>query len=260
MDIDLTHAYREGYNFDSNNYLNRAWKRFGKDYGVFIGMSLLFFILGIVLSFIPIVSLFNGTFSSLLYAGFYIYCRNMNRQTQQTGDFFGGFKFLKDILLYNIVVFLLIVPLLFISISSVIPFEVFWEMVQGSIDPYDIEGRIDQDGIANLPLFFIGMMVFMALAIYISISFVFAIPLIVDAGLGFWPAMELSRKTVGRNFFAFLVFGIVFVLTVAFGTVLTCGIGLLFFIPFSYVLIFEMYDQIFNPEPSSFLSEDSSIE
>lgn len=259
MKIDLTKAYREGYTFDYNSYFSKAWKRFGADYGSFIGMNLLFFVITIVVSLIPIVGIFNGLVSAVLYAGFYIYCRNMDRGTEKPGDFFAGFPFLGQIFLYNLVIFLLIIPLLFITLSAVIPLGVFMDLVLGNIQPYEFENQFEPEMISNIPIFMLGIFIFTCLAIYISVSFVFTIPLIVDAKQSFWQAMELSRKTVGRNFFSFLLFWIVYGIVASIGVVITCGIGLLLFIPFTYLLTYEMYNQIFEPEPSGYLDENDHL-
>ena len=58
-------------------------------------------------------------------------------------------------------------------------------------------------------LSFIGVLLVFPPAVYLTVSWVFAPLLIVDKGLDFWPAMELSRKVVAKQFFG--VLGLLFI-------------------------------------------------
>ena len=53
-----------------------------------------------------------------------------------------------------------------------------------------------------------GILLILPPVIYLGVSWIFASLLIVDKGLDFWPAMELSRKVAGKQFFS--VFGLLF--------------------------------------------------
>ncbi len=246
---------KNGYEFDYNSYLSGAWKLFGKETATFIAMTILLFLILLALSLIPVLNFFNNFLSVILFAGFYIYARNIKRGSAKAGDFFQGFNYIGNIFVAQLIIFLLIVPLFFIVFASILPIESIWDLIQGNINSYEFESFVQEDMISNLPLFFLSILLVMGVSIYVSLSFMFATALIVDAQMGFWEALETSRKAVGQHFFSFLVFSIICIIIVAIGTVITCGAGLLIIIPYSYLLIFEMYDQIFQPrteeDPSS---------
>jgi len=46
-----------------------------------------------------------------------------------------------------------------------------------------------------------GMMLLILPGIYLSVAYIFTLPLIADKGMGVWDAMELSRKTVTQHWF-----------------------------------------------------------
>ena len=240
-------AYLEGYEFQLNSYFSEAWRRFKHEAGPFIGMGLLFLIINIFLSYLPYFNFLNGFITTLLFSGFYVFCRNMDLQTQTGADFLKGLNYTIPIMMYQVLVFLIIAPLFLIVFSSIMPTSTMFELFSGNISPSDIKEHIQLDSIQNTGFFMLQVLLVFGIAIYVSVSYSLSIPLIIDAKLGFWEAMELSRKTIGRHFFSFLFFWILYAFFIAFATILTLGLGLIVLIPFSYVLLFEIYDQIFKP-------------
>jgi len=92
----------------------------------------------------------------------------------------------------------------------------------------------------------IGFLLLVLPGIYLSIAYVFALPLIADKGLDVWEAMELSRKAVTKNWFK--VFGLMLLLGLIFGLgALTLGIGLIWAIPLMFVTLYGLlYPLIFD--------------
>jgi uncharacterized membrane protein len=70
-------------------------------------------------------------------------------------------------------------------------------------------------------------------------------PLVIDRGLGFWQAMELSRKVVTKHWFLVFAFVLVMGLVAAAG-VIACCIGLLVTIPIFWVSLMYAYEDIFG--------------
>ncbi len=245
---DLKHLEENNYAFDINAYLKGAWARFKPELGPLVGVNILVIVGSILLSIIPLIGQLNGLVSTILYAGFYIYLRKAEQGNHEGKDFFGGFHFVLPIILYRIVLFLLIVPLLFLAFSNVIPTEVMLELLNGERSPMEVQETISTYMLSITNIQSMGIFAALTVSIYLLISFSFTIPLIVDQNLSFWPAMELSRKTVGKKFFSFLIFWIVFGGLIGIATLLTFGLALLFVLPFIYTLLFEMYDQIFLEE------------
>jgi hypothetical protein len=82
-------------------------------------------------------------------------------------------------------------------------------------------------------------------AIYMGVSWIFAIPLVVDRQMGFWQAMELSRKAVGRHWFMMLAFIIVMGL-VRIAGLFACCIGIFVTIPIGWLALMCVYEDIFG--------------
>lgn len=68
--------------------------------------------------------------------------------------------------------------------------------------------------------------------------------LIVDQGMGFWPASVKSIKTVGANLWPYLEFG---ALTAILGQIgaLLCGLGIVFTMPFQICMLVVAYGEVF---------------
>ncbi len=91
----------------------------------------------------------------------------------------------------------------------------------------------------------VGILLIFPPAIYLTVSWAFAPLLIVDKGLDFWPAMELSRKVAGKQFFG--VFGLLFVcgLIVMAGVLALC-LGIFVAAPLALAAIAVAYDDLFG--------------
>ena len=81
--------------------------------------------------------------------------------------------------------------------------------------------------------------------IYLLVAWIFTLPLVIDKGLDFWPAMELSRKMVSKHWWKFLSFGIVLAL-LSFAGILACGIGLFVTVPIALAALMYAYEDIFG--------------
>ena len=85
--------------------------------------------------------------------------------------------------------------------------------------------------------------------IYLAVAWFFATPLVIDRQLGFWQAMESSRRAVSKHWF--VVFGLLLVAgLIAIGGVLACCIGVLVTIPIGSVAMMYAYEDIFSASAS----------
>lgn len=100
-------------------------------------------------------------------------------------------------------------------------------------------------GLVKLILTYVGLMFCILPGIYLAVAWTFALPLVVDQKLDFWPAMELSRKVVTRHWWA--VFGLVLVNVLLFllGAA-ACGIGVLITVPVAFGAYAYAYEDIFG--------------
>ncbi|WP_294955405.1 hypothetical protein [Sulfurovum sp.] len=92
----------------------------------------------------------------------------------------------------------------------------------------------------------LGILFFILPGIYLSVSYLFTLPLIADKQMPVWDAMELSRKTITRHWFK--VFGLVLILSLLMlGGILTFGIGLVWAVPVLFTTLYGLlYTSIFD--------------
>ncbi len=99
----------------------------------------------------------------------------------------------------------------------------------------------------------VGFLLLIIPGIYLSLAYMFAVPLIVVKNLGVWDAMETSRKAVTSHwfkiFFLFLIMGIIFMISA-----IPFGIGLIWTYPMMIAMMGVMYRDIFGVEAAEFLS------
>jgi hypothetical protein len=82
--------------------------------------------------------------------------------------------------------------------------------------------------------------------IYLATSWVFTLPLVIDRGMDFWSAMELSRKVVAKHWWKMFGFMIVLGLLGVAG-VLACVVGICVTLVISQIALIYAYEKIFNP-------------
>lgn len=106
-------------------------------------------------------------------------------------------------------------------------------------------GQLILLGLVSGLLTFAGIALCILPAIYLSVSWMFAIPLVIDRRMDFWEAMELSRQMVSKHWFTVFAFLLVNALVGAGGIILCC-IGILVTLPLSYVAWMYAYEDIFG--------------
>jgi hypothetical protein len=94
-------------------------------------------------------------------------------------------------------------------------------------------------------LIILGFVLLVLPGIFLMVCYLFPSMLIIDQRLDFWPAMELSRRTVQTQWFGFFVFVVLLVL-VNLGGALLLGIGLLVSLPVSACAVAAAYADLFG--------------
>lgn len=89
----------------------------------------------------------------------------------------------------------------------------------------------------------LGVVLLIIPGLYLAVSYVFGLPLLLDKGIDFWPALETSRKLITKKWFSFFIFMIVLVI-INFAGILLVGLGLLVTIPWSICSIVAAYEDI----------------
>ena len=91
----------------------------------------------------------------------------------------------------------------------------------------------------------IGTLLLVIPGIYLLVAYMFASYLVVDRRLDFWPAMELSRRTVHPRWFGYFAFVLLVVLLNLAGAI-ALGVGLLVTIPLSFCAVTAAYADLFG--------------
>jgi len=91
----------------------------------------------------------------------------------------------------------------------------------------------------------LGLILLIIPGVYLLVCYLFATMLVVDRRLDFWPAMELSRRTVQAQWFGFFVFLLLLVLINLVG-VIALGIGVLISAPVSACAVAAAYAEVFG--------------
>jgi hypothetical protein len=232
---DLNAIMQGGYTLDMGGFINRGWAIFQQNLGGFVGYTLLMIVAIIVLSIIPVIgSIGVAIISGPLLGGFYIVAfKLMKGQPVEFGDFFKGFQ--ND---YFLPIFL---TSLVSSLLMLVCYLPGFLLVYGSIIAAATTGSDPNAALLGIGgiIFFIGLIG----VVYLSVSYVFAIPLVVGKRMQFWPAMEASRKLIGKKWFSF--FGFTFVLFIIYLLgAFCCGIGIIFTIPVCLCAIAAAYEGI----------------
>jgi hypothetical protein len=238
---------KEGYSFEMGKYFDEGWNMFKKEAGSYIGFTLLYFIISMAINIIPFFGLLSYFVQFTLMAGMFIFMRKQLSGNQEFGDFFSGFNYFGQIVLYLLVLTLFAIPLLIILFGFIFPFETLPGLISGNLDMEDFGYEMASKFEGNIGLIIALYFVFLAGIFYLFISYSLVLPLIADAKLGFWKAMETSRKIVAKQFLSFVGFYLVIGLIYIFGTILTCVIGILAILPWIAAIQFSLYDNIVKP-------------
>jgi hypothetical protein len=100
-------------------------------------------------------------------------------------------------------------------------------------------------GLVKWLLVTLGLVLCILPGIYLAVGYVFALPLVIDKKMEFWPAMEVSRRVVHEHWWSTLGLAIVLAL-VALAGFLACGIGALITVPLAHAAFVYVYEDLFG--------------
>ena len=248
--------FARDYDLDIGGCLGRAWELLKGNFALvaggvavyllcqiaIIGLVLLGQILFSRLTQTPFVEI-AGNLVSLVIAGplmggvFYFLLKNIRRQPTGIGDVFAGFRrAFGQLLLGSMVMIILIYLAMLPGVALMV-----WPLL----------AMAGQQAVAAWPILvaLLGVICLMIPLIYLSVSWMFSLPLIIDRQMKFGPAMKASRRMVGKHWWQ--VFGLVVVCglinVVGF---LFCGVGIFLTLPISLGAILYAYESIFS-EPAA---------
>jgi hypothetical protein len=98
---------------------------------------------------------------------------------------------------------------------------------------------------AFLAVVALGLLAFLGVMVYFNLAWMFALPLVADKGMPFWPALELSRRMVNKHFWKTL--WLLFVGSVLiFAGLLACFVGALVTMPTVMAMWATHFDRVFG--------------
>ena len=104
-------------------------------------------------------------------------------------------------------------------------------------------GRIAGLFILQSILILLGMLFLVLPGIYLAVSYILAIPLLIDRRMGIWEALETSRRVITPCWFR--TFGLLLVIGIAnLVGFITLGIGLIWAVPFGVITIGMLYHRL----------------
>jgi hypothetical protein len=231
-------VFSSDHDVDATGYLRRSYELYKANFGpLFIATLVVIAIIGASGS-IPGGFLLTG----ILYAGLYWFFLKWIRGSKgELGDVFAGFQRQPgQLILAGLVMG--IVPVIVIFIVGLPFFIPFFAGIIGSASTGSDPGNL----LAHLGwLGCLGMGIGCLVAFALYVMWMFAYPLIIDKGLKFWPAMELSRKVVMKSFLGYLWLNILCALVALLG-VLACIVGVIFVAPVCAGAIAYAYEDRFG--------------
>lgn len=256
------------YSLDLMSCFSRGWALYKANFGVMVVTTLLFFFVTIAASVImelifaaaglnhvsfatkqylmPIRTLFSMLVIGPAFGGeIYVFISLMRGQPASAGDLFVGFKSFQDLylvrLIPSLVGILCMFPYTYASNSKLGPlFDRLQENPQG-MNPQEIFPQMISAFSSFLPIFLVCLIP----AMYFSVNWQFAVPLIVDKQMGFWTALRTSWKMVHKHWFHILGLIILIGLVNVPGFCM-CVVGVIFTIPIGIAALCYAYEDIFG--------------
>jgi len=229
---------------DAVSYIKRSWELYKSQFSLIFPSTLVLFIAASACGGIPyfgavIGIILNGVFYGGLY---WFFLRVIRGEKAELMDVFAGFsRFFQQLMLGGAVTSLLSLcamalaglPFLFSFIPAIMSM-----MRHQDVNPDSIVAAFGVFGAISI-LFVI------VIAFAIFGMWMFTLPLIIDKGLDFWPAMELSRKVFWKNWKSLSLLLLLSGLVGASGVIL-CIIGVFLTAPISIGAITYAYEDIFG--------------
>lgn len=230
------------YEVDIGGGLGQSWEMFKASAGVCIGATALVYAVLFGIGFIPYLGMVLPLFlTGPLFGGlWFFFVKKMRGQPAGLEDAFSGFgpRFV-PLMLVGLVTTLL--SYLCLAPAGVI----FLIAAVGAWTSGQSQG--DFGGAGPLLLVVSGLLALVGFGglVYLSVSWFFALPLVIDKGLNFWPAMRLSWKVVGKHWWMTLWLVVVWGVIASVGF-LACLVGALVTIPVAMGMAASHYQKVFG--------------
>ena len=236
------------YELDIVACLTTAWRLFQQQFSTLFGPTMMYLLicfgLGIfgALPYIgPLFSLCSMVIGGPLMAGLYVvYLRVIRGETPPLGSVFDGFRKMFGHLFLGqwVAGILAFVPLLagILVLFFSVGLTVIMGLVKGSASWPTFEVLAP-----GLALFLLGVPV----SIFLSVNWMFSLPMILDQRLDFWTAMKRSGRQVRRHWWSCLALLVVMSI-LNFAGALCCLVGLVVTMPISMLVLMCAYETVIH--------------
>jgi uncharacterized membrane protein len=213
------------------DWLSRGWEMFKQAPGVWIGIAVVFMVLMIVLSLIPLINFFVNLLVPVFIGGIMLGCKALeDNEELRIGHLFAGFS--------GYTGSLVLVGLIYLAgIIAVIA-------VVGILGGVGVGAMMAGGGQISPAAFILPALVAAALMVPLAMAVWYAPALVVFHGVGPFDAMKASFFVCIKNFVPFLVYGLVF-LVLAILASIPIFLGWLVLIPVMYGSIYASYKDMF---------------
>lgn len=244
-DAAFARIVAEGRRVRIMDSLRRGWELVFAQPGESIGVSLLVVLTIIGSGMLPCVgSIAQIVATGPLIGGWYLYfLKRMRGLPTNWGDAWAGFSspMLAQLVLQYVVAFVANLVVMLPMLAA------FFFVIFGSIAATAADERM-------APLVAVGLgavgLVAVAAMTYLSLAFLFALPLIIDKQLPFWPATKLSWRVAHQQFLPLLglllLCGLVYL-----GGFLALCVGLVVALPVCVASLAFAYEDLFADAPSA---------
>jgi uncharacterized membrane protein len=236
------------YELDIVACLTTAWRLFQQQFSTLFGPTMMYLLicfgLGIfgALPYIgPLFSLCSMVIGGPLMAGLYVvYLRVIRGETPPLGSVFDGFRKMFGHLFLGqwVAAILAFVPLLagILVLFFSVGLTVIMGLVKGSASWPTFEVLAP-----GLALFLLGVPV----SIFLTVNWMFSLPMILDQRLDFWTAMKRSGRQVRRHWWSCLALLVVMSI-LNFAGALCCLVGLVVTMPISMLVLMCAYETVIH--------------
>ncbi len=228
------------------SWLTEAFNMFKDNWLLWIGMILVYWVIMIVTSMIPLVNMLVYLFLFHFVAGFMVVCAEQEEGYQPTfGSMFSAFQtHLVDLivlaLLYFLVAILAFIPMVIGMIVA------FGGAVSAGVMSADIPDFSAFMGSGSVLIFLMSFLVTMLFFIPILMAVYIAPALIVLHDIKPIEAMKMSFKGCLKNMMPFLLFGLIVMFIFPVVTVFTLGLGLLVLAPMMSISNYAVYRDVWS--------------
>jgi len=221
-----------------SHWVGEAWRLFKLQPGAWIGLFIVYMIIMLVLSWIPLVNFLSGIITPLFTGGWMIAAMNCDRNASaKVDDLFAGFSKNSGALalvgVISIAMEFLIMLVLGVVLVSIVGMN---EMMSMANSPEQISQL--------MPILTIFFLLFMALILPVVMMVWYAPVLVVQHNIGAWDAMVKSFFACLKNVLPLTYYSLI-MLILLFAAMIPLMLGLLIVIPMIMISVYTSYKDIF---------------